>query len=162
MQWEYMVLAAMAMGIVLLLLLGIWTVRKSSNKRTEQFHALCRSTGLKMDLFEFFSNRLIGVDYNAAVVLFMHFDEDVYKHTIVPVDDLETCVIEKQQNENKITSAIYLNCLMKNRTTIRLNFYSTATDNHFDATQLIRKASYWRKKINLLKQLDELSLQQYQ
>ncbi|MCF1715496.1 hypothetical protein L0U88_12740 [Flavihumibacter sp. RY-1] len=34
--------------------------------------------------------------------------------------------------------------------------------HHLDATQLVRKASYWKRKINMLKQFEELSLEQYE
>lgn len=161
MQWEYLFLAVMSAGIVLLFLFGIRIVKRSANKRIAQFKILCTSNGIHPDLYEFFSNRAIGVDYKAGKILFVHFNGDSFHHSILNVSEVESCDIEKQDNENRITHAIWLNCGMRNRTTIRMNFYNAVADNHFDSTHIIRKASYWRKKINQLKQLDELSLQQF-
>lgn len=161
MQWEYLFLAAMSAGIVVLFLFGLWIVRKSTNQRIAQFKILCNSHGIHPDLYEFFSSRAIGMDYKAGKILFVHFNGDSFHHSVLSVPDVESCVIEKQDNENRITNAIWLNCRMKDRSTIRMNFYTAVADNHFDSTNIIRKASYWRKKINQLKQLDELSLQQF-
>lgn len=162
MQWEYLAFAAMAIGLVLLLFKAIWKSRVKKHQQTAQFQALSRSTGLKMDLFEFFSNRLIGIDYQQGAVLYMQFIGDQYKHQVLLIEELDQCTIEKQYNENRIIDGIYLLCRLQDQSEIRLGFYSGKTDHHLDATQLIRKASYWRRKINILKQFDELSLEQYQ
>ncbi|WP_290798494.1 hypothetical protein [Flavihumibacter sp. UBA7668] len=162
MKWEYQLLAFVATGILLLLLFSVWKIKLRSNQRNAQFQALCKSSGFQMDLFEFFSDRVIGIDYHQGVLLFMHFIGNQYTHKILLIEELEQCSIEKQSNDNNIISGILLNCTMNDQSAIRLSFYSNKTDNHLDATQLLRKAAYWRRKINLLKQLDELSLEQYQ
>lgn len=162
MQWEYQLLAFVATGIVLLLLYSVWKLKLRSNQRNAQFQALCKNSGLQMDLFEFFSDRVIGIDYHQGAILFMHFMGNQYIHKVLLIEELEQCSIEKQSNENNIISGIFLNCSMNDQSLIQLSFYSNKTDNHFDATQLLRKAAYWRRKINLHKQLDELSLEQYQ
>ena len=161
MQWEYLAFAALAFGIVVLLLLINWKSRLKMNQRSAQFQALCRSNGLQTDLFEFFYDRAIGIDYHQGAVLFMHFFNTQYKHKILLVENILECTVEKKYNENNIIDRIYLNCRMRDKQDEQLNFYSSKTDMHLDATQLIRKSSYWKRKINLLKQYEDLSMQQY-
>ncbi|MBL7768874.1 MAG: hypothetical protein JNK20_07860 [Flavipsychrobacter sp.] len=162
MQVEYLAFAVLAIGLVLLLIRAIWKFRIKKHQQTAQFQALCRSTGLKMDLFEFFSNRVIGIDYQQAAVLYMQFIGDHYKHQIILIEELDQCSLEKQFNENNIIEGIYLLCRLKDKSLCRIGFYSAKTDHHLDATQLVRKAAYWKRKINMLKQFEELSLEQYQ
>lgn len=162
MQWEYLAFAVLAIGLVLLLISAIWNFRIKQHQQNAQFQALCRSTGLKMDLFEFFSNRVIGIDYQQGAVLYMQFIGDHYRHHILLIEELDECSLEKQFNENRIIEGINLLCRLKDQSLLRMGFYSGKTDHHLDATQLVRKAAYWKRKINMLKQFEELSLEQYE
>lgn len=151
---EITVVAALAIILILLLFYKPVAVRQRNTKRLKQFNVLLKEHNISADLYDYFNNRIVALDYSRAKLVFIEFSLSSWKLQLVSINELEKSLVEKRSSERDSISSIALDCILDDGSVLHLPFYDAGKDSLYDSLSLLRKAEYWNRKINQLKELD--------
>ncbi|MBC6492885.1 hypothetical protein ACFSQD_16975 [Flavihumibacter stibioxidans] len=154
MQSEITVGAALGIILILLLFYRPVAIKQHNSKRLKQFRTLLSEQNISADLYDYFNNRIVALDYSQAKIVFIEFTLSSWKYRQVSINELKKCLVEKIVSEGDDISTIVLDCYLNDQSVLRLTFYNARTDSMYDARSLLRKAEYWQRKINQLQEID--------
>lgn len=139
---------------------------KANRKKTrrkllrKQFEEFAIQNNLSIDKKQMVRGSMIGIDRLNFKLIFLMNGASKKQFHLVDMRDIIQCRLKKEREKvTKHISKIYLQCLLnKGRPDIRFVFFDENEDDSFKMLRSFKKASYWKKCIDIFKETANLSL----
>ena len=154
-------------GLTLFGIVVSWINTNKKNKENKkllgEFDDFAIKNNLAIDKKQTLNKNMIGIDRLNLKLIFLDNSKIPQEFHLIDLYDLSACRLIKQKNDsNGHISNIFLQCIFKKEVAapdIILPFYNEITDDLFKMIRLAKKASYWKKSINIFRESAVLSLQ---
>lgn len=152
-------------GALLLLAIGLSWINRIRNKKQikkllREFDDFIIQNSLTIDDMQRLNKNVIGIDRLNYVVVFS--DSNTKKIQLIGLKELAECRMVKERNKpGGQIQRIFLRCNLKKKESreIILPFYDEMNDGVFMMLPLSKKAAFWAKRINILREAAKLKHQ---
>lgn len=121
---------------------------------------LVTENNLGMLEIDFFLRKAIGIDRKNVKLVFVNFRDESTDKFCIDLETLFFCRVVKTWDEStEKIKKIFLEIRSKNSNEAsKLVFYDRTSDNRYAKASLIRRAEYWKSKINFYRASGELTI----
>lgn len=147
------------LAILFLIIMAITTPEliKRSRKRKKQlalaksYERLVLKNKLSVEETLVFNNRVIGLDRRNRKLVLIDHHKEVMMEQCVALDQLESCDLVRQKDEaKKCTTGFFIEFKYKRKDgALKFMFFDETKDKILEKPGLIKKAQYWKRKIDM-------------
>jgi hypothetical protein len=157
----YICLVIMAALAVALIIRMLYKKRKENKKQRDlagAYDRLVRENKLSIEETHVSNNRVIGLDRKNKKLLLIDHTAYIKQEQCVSLDQLDSCEITREKDEaKKCTIRFFLELNYKrNKGKLKFIFFDESEDNIIEKPSLMKRAEYWKRKINLYMKRDKI------
>ena len=134
-----------------------WYKKKERDKKLlQEFDDFVIKNNLTIDKKQTLNKNMIGLDRLNMKLVFMENTSVPQKIHLVNLTDLSDChLVKEKDRSNEHIGKIFLRCIAreKNQPEIILPVYDEFNDNIYKMMRLSKKAAYWKKTINIFREV---------
>jgi hypothetical protein len=158
-----MIIFAVLFSIGLVIMIpGIIKTTKKRRKQlalAQSYDRLVLKNKLSVEETLVFNNRVIGLDRKNRKLLLIDHNKNVMQEQCVALDQLESGQLVRLKDEaKKCTIGLFLELKYKSKDgSLRFMFFDETKDNIVEKPGLVKKAQYWKRKIDMHRKADRIS-----
>lgn len=155
--------------VIIFILIGIvasWIKsekkKKDHQELIERFKAFAIKNNLTIDRKQVIHKNIIGIDRLNSKLIFLDTSSSPAMFYLINLNDLAAChLIKQKDNSTGHISRIILKCIFIKGTPppVELPFYDQSKDKISMMMRLSKKASFWKKSIDIFRETARLSAQ---
>ena len=157
-----MILTALVPLAAIALLIAGPVIYRERRKKKRQLHLaktyerLVMHNKLSIEETLVFNNRVIGFDRRNKKLLLIDHNQASRQEECVALEQLESCeLVQVKDKTKRNTTRFFLELNYKrDKGTLKFIFFDEAKDKVTEKPSLIKRAEYWKRKINLYKNRD--------
>ena len=150
------IILAVALLTGLLSWIGWYSKKERERRLLQLFDDFVIKNNLTIDKKQTLNKNMIGLDRLNMKLIFVENTSAPRRIHLVNLTDLAACQLIKQKdNSNEHIVKIFLRCIFKqkNKREIILPVYDELHDNIYKMMRLSKKAAYWKKTINIFREV---------
>lgn len=114
------------------------------------FNTLVSIHDLQVGEADFFNNRVISIDEQSKKLVLVDQSKVPARESCVPLNQLVKCrLIKRKDAMHNTTSKIVLELVLKDEGNTSFAFFAENRDKIYEKPAMLRKAAYWKNKIEL-------------
>ena len=135
------------------------TIKKKQRDLDDAYNRLTREQNFCVKYLDRFNQKIIGLDSKNKKLLFIDHSKKERKEACLSLLNVGSChIIEVEDGQQESTRKILLKLKEKNQETV-FCFFDDSYDAVIDMPALMRRARFWKQRIELHKYLGNVTLE---
>lgn len=165
MNYSYYIALFVILVLIMIVIFAAWIkVNKTTKEKgilMKKFEDFSIQNNLAIDKKQVVCKNIIGIDRLNFKLVFLDTQPSKWKFHLIDMENILSCNLIKERNKTTgHISKISLHCRFENEaiSDIKFAFYDESKDDEFKTMRSFKKASYWKKCIDIFSETATLSV----
>lgn len=165
MNYSYYIALFVILVLIMIVIFAAWIkVNKTTKEKgilMKKFEDFSIQNNLAIDKKQVVCKNMIGIDRLNFKLVFLDTQPSKWKFHLIDMENILSCNLIKERNKTTgHISKISLHCRFENEaiSDIKFAFYDESKDDEFKTMRSFKKASYWKKCIDIFSETATLSV----